>query len=368
MKLHNRLLQGMRPVWSGLSDLLSRFPTRQPRLGLGRSSRPLHRALVDLPNGAAITSWAIPRRRPRAGALRHGLAARHSQNHAIPRRPGGRAFGPGIFDMKASLAIFLAVMQELMGHRHNWPRPIWALFTSDEELGSPSSRELIERLALDCAYVLVLEPAWPTAASRPPQKGVGRFHLDIEGKAAHSGVAPQEGRARSWSSPARSYEFMTCKMSRVGPRSTSASWRGAPRSMWCRPARPPRSTCGRSPSSRPFGLNRPSKHEHGRTRQSLDGEWVVQPAADGANSGERIPLRGSPAARSGDIRGRRAHRRIDRRGERRKFHRSSGHPDSRRSGCKGRRRHADNEHILVDSLPERAAFLHLLLMHLKAQS
>ena len=60
----------------------------------------------------------------------------------------GRAFGPGVFDMKASLAIFLAVIEEL---KKNWglvPRPIWVLFTSDEEIGSPTSRGLIEQLAV----------------------------------------------------------------------------------------------------------------------------------------------------------------------------------------------------------------------------
>jgi len=106
-----------------------------------------------------------------------------------------RAFGPGIFDMKASLVVFLAVMEEMQNKRHDWPRPIWALFTSDEELGSPTSRELIEKLAIDCAYALVLEPALADGGLKTARKGVGRFHLEIEGRAAHAGVAPQEGRS-----------------------------------------------------------------------------------------------------------------------------------------------------------------------------
>ena len=59
----------------------------------------------------------------------------------------GRAHGPGVFDMKASLVVFLAVMEQLKKHGHVVPRPIWVLFTSDEEIGSPTSRELIETLA-----------------------------------------------------------------------------------------------------------------------------------------------------------------------------------------------------------------------------
>ena len=68
------------------------------------------------------------------------------------------------------------------------------LFTSDEEIGSPTSRGLIEKLAVDCAYVLVLEPALADGGLKTSRKGVGRFHLDVEGKAAHAGVAPQQGR------------------------------------------------------------------------------------------------------------------------------------------------------------------------------
>jgi glutamate carboxypeptidase len=107
----------------------------------------------------------------------------------------GRAFGPGVFDMKASLAIVLAVIAEL---RQDWasvPRPVWVLLTSDEEIGSPTSRGLIEQLAGECAYALVLEPALPDGGLKTSRKGVGRFRLEVEGKAAHAGVAPQDGRS-----------------------------------------------------------------------------------------------------------------------------------------------------------------------------
>ena len=71
----------------------------------------------------------------------------------------GRAFGPGVFDMKASLVVFLEVMEFLKEHTHVLERPVWVLFTSDEEIGSPTSRGLIEELAREAAYALVLEPA-----------------------------------------------------------------------------------------------------------------------------------------------------------------------------------------------------------------
>ena len=114
----------------------------------------------------------------------------------MPFRVGdGRAYGPGIFDMKASLAILLTVLDQLRKNANLVRRPIWVLFTSDEEIGSPTSRDLIEKLAVACAYVLVLEPALANGGLKTARKGVGRFRLEVEGRAAHAGVAPQDGRS-----------------------------------------------------------------------------------------------------------------------------------------------------------------------------
>jgi glutamate carboxypeptidase len=107
----------------------------------------------------------------------------------------GRAFGPGVFDMKASLVILLEAMKHLQTTAIVLPRPIWVLFTSDEEIGSPNSRGLIERLARQAAYVLVLEPSLADGGLKTSRKGVGRFVLEVEGKAAHAGVAPENGRS-----------------------------------------------------------------------------------------------------------------------------------------------------------------------------
>ncbi|MGO9470039.1 MAG: M20 family metallopeptidase [Isosphaeraceae bacterium] len=108
---------------------------------------------------------------------------------------GGRAYGPGIFDMKAGIAAFTSALPVLMSSKSPNRRPIWSLLTSDEEIGSPTSRGLIEDLARQCAYVLVLEPPLADGGLKTSRKGVGRFRLEIEGKAAHAGVAPTQGRS-----------------------------------------------------------------------------------------------------------------------------------------------------------------------------
>jgi glutamate carboxypeptidase len=107
----------------------------------------------------------------------------------------GCAFGPGIFDMKASLVVILEALKILTSHQVALSRPVWVLFTSDEEIGSPRSRELIEELARQAAYALVMEPSLADGGLKTSRKGVGRFHLEVQGRAAHSGVAPEHGRS-----------------------------------------------------------------------------------------------------------------------------------------------------------------------------
>ncbi len=105
----------------------------------------------------------------------------------------GRAFGPGVFDMKASLVEAEFALDGLRKLGRRPPRPVEVLITSDEEIGSPTSRRLIEDSARGAEFVLVLEPPLPDGSLKTGRKGVGHFSVTIEGKAAHAGVEPRKG-------------------------------------------------------------------------------------------------------------------------------------------------------------------------------
>jgi glutamate carboxypeptidase len=106
----------------------------------------------------------------------------------------GRLHGPGTEDMKGGIALFMAAVRRLRENQA-WPaRPITALITSDEEIGSGTSRALIEALARPAALVLCLEPALAGGALKTARKGTGTIQLVAHGRAAHAGAAHQEGR------------------------------------------------------------------------------------------------------------------------------------------------------------------------------
>jgi glutamate carboxypeptidase len=106
----------------------------------------------------------------------------------------GRAFGPGVFDMKGGLVIALFAADALA--REGWRprRRVVFLWTSDEEIGSGTSRALIEREARRSAVVLVLEPASGLDGRlKTERKGVGTAELMVTGRAAHAGINPEQG-------------------------------------------------------------------------------------------------------------------------------------------------------------------------------
>ena len=106
----------------------------------------------------------------------------------------GRAYGPGIFDMKSGIVVTLFALQALQGFQAPLRKKVVLLLTADEEIGSLSSRHLIEKEALQSDCVLVVEPAYgPDGALKTARKGVGTFEIRVKGRAAHAGVEPEKG-------------------------------------------------------------------------------------------------------------------------------------------------------------------------------
>lgn len=105
----------------------------------------------------------------------------------------GRFFGPGAIDMKGGIVIMLTALRGLVERDELPRRPVRVLVTSDEELGSRYSEQLIMDTAADCGLVLVMEPATKEGALKTWRKGVATYDLLAEGRASHAGNAPEQG-------------------------------------------------------------------------------------------------------------------------------------------------------------------------------
>jgi len=101
----------------------------------------------------------------------------------------GHATGPGVFDMKAGIVQGLHAVGSLSD-----PSEVAILLTCDEEVGSSTSRHLVEALARDATAVLVLEPSADDGALKIERKGTGNFEVIVHGRAAHAGLEPEKGR------------------------------------------------------------------------------------------------------------------------------------------------------------------------------
>jgi glutamate carboxypeptidase len=112
------------------------------------------------------------------------------------RISAGKAYGPGTFDMKAGIvhALFAAEALQQLSTRDQPRKRIVFLWTSDEEIGSESSRKLVETEARRSDAVFVLEPSFgPRGALKTERKGVGEAEIIVHGRASHAGLAPQDG-------------------------------------------------------------------------------------------------------------------------------------------------------------------------------
>lgn len=111
------------------------------------------------------------------------------------RREGGKCWGPGIQDMKGGNYLSLEAIRQLAAAGIETPLPITVLFTPDEEIGTPATRDLIEATARTRKFVLVPEPAQPDGGIAWGRYAIARFNLETTGTPIHAGVDPRLGRS-----------------------------------------------------------------------------------------------------------------------------------------------------------------------------
>jgi glutamate carboxypeptidase len=111
------------------------------------------------------------------------------------RIEGGRAHGPGALDMKGGNVVALAAIRALAAAGVRTALPVTVLFTGDEEIGSPSTRDLIEAEGARHALVLVPEPGLPGDGVVTGRYAIARFDLEAMGRPSHAGASPAEGRS-----------------------------------------------------------------------------------------------------------------------------------------------------------------------------
>jgi glutamate carboxypeptidase len=111
------------------------------------------------------------------------------------RREGNKCYGPGIFDMKGGNYLALEAIRQLARAAIATPLPVTVLFTPDEEVGTPSARDLIEAEAKRNKYVLVPEPGRPNNGVVTGRYAIARFNLEATGRPSHAGATLSSGRS-----------------------------------------------------------------------------------------------------------------------------------------------------------------------------
>jgi glutamate carboxypeptidase len=283
------------------------------------------------------------------------------------RRPmtvqDGRALGPGAFDMKAGLVIAEYALRAVRDLRLVLPRPIVLLFNSDEEIGSGTSRAMIEEAAARSEYVLVLEPAVPGGALKTARKGVGEFVLAVAGRASHSGAAHEEGESAVEELAQQIVRLHQMTNYDVGTTVNVGVIEGGTR---------PNVVAAYARAR--IDVRAWTREEAERIAKAIRGLQPVNPATTLTISGgfDRYPMERTPgtvrlfeaARRLGGALGLNLEERASGGASDGNFTAALGVPTLDGLGAVGDGSHAEHEYVDVTSLPERAALLALLLCEL----
>ncbi len=276
---------------------------------------------------------------------------------------GGRAWGPGTFDMKSGLVIALFAMDALRRLSLKPQRPILGLWTSDEEIGSRASRKLIKQEARRCAAVLVLEPAGQRDGKlKTARKGVGEVTLEVTGRAAHAGLDPQNGinaieelalqiaRIRRFNQPERGIA-VNADVIEGGTRANVIAERArAIVDVRASNARDIRALEKKLRALRPILPGAKLAVRGGFNRPPLERRMSAGLFAEAKRIGAILGLRLDECAVGGGSDG--------------CFTAALGVPTLDGLGGVGDGAHSANEHVLLRALPERAALLAALLLEL----
>ena len=276
---------------------------------------------------------------------------------------GLRLYGPGILDMKAGIALIIKVIELLKLHGEMPHRPLWALFTTDEEIGSAHSREMIEKVATNAGLVLVFEPATEGETVKTARRGMTRYRVIIEGQPAHSGREPEKGinaiheaahqilRVAEWNNP----EQGTSVAVNLINGGTAANII-APRAEFLIDTR----FSNRAEAERLTDLINSLKAVHKGIRLTVrrveGGRPPMERDAQMINTFEQCAhlagQLGLPIAEE-----------LSGAGSDANFTAAMGIPTLDGLGARGIGMHAENEHILISSMPRRAALLASMLQN-----
>ncbi|MEQ4205433.1 M20 family metallopeptidase [Actinopolymorpha sp. B17G11] len=176
---------------AGLAEMAGRLEQRFGEFGT-LTRHPLG------PGGAPHLSLTVPGAEPDAApvvVLGHydTVWARGTLSRMPLRIEDGILTGPGSFDMKSGLVLLLYALRELKAQGRAPRRQVRILLSCDEEVSSRTSRELIETAATGAAAAFVLESPLPGGALKTARKGIATYRLAIGGRAAHAGIEPDKG-------------------------------------------------------------------------------------------------------------------------------------------------------------------------------